>query len=171
VSSLIIEEQHKWNEEVIRTKFSENLAEKILSIPLSTEGCTDFTSWPHTKNGVYTVRSAYNLARTHNFWRDQSADGKGAMSEQKYMDKAWKKMWAIDCPNKMKVILWRMAHDCLPTGYQFRVRSLHTRYDTTFAIGRKLLNTVFYIATMLKKSGKNSKRLWYLPESKKFYSH
>jgi hypothetical protein len=85
---LIIEEQHQWNEEVISTKFSENLAENILSIPLSTEGCTDFTSWPHTKNGVYTVRSAYNLARTHNFWRDQSVDGKGAMSEQN----TWRKL-------------------------------------------------------------------------------
>jgi hypothetical protein len=44
VSSLIIEEPHQWNEEVIRTKFSDNLAEKILSIPLSIEGCRDFTS-------------------------------------------------------------------------------------------------------------------------------
>ena len=67
VSSLITEGGQQWNEAAIRNRFTEHTVEKILSIPLSTEGYTDFASWPHTKNVVYTVRSAYNLARTMNF--------------------------------------------------------------------------------------------------------
>jgi hypothetical protein len=30
----------------------------------------------------------------------------------------WKKLWNIKAPVKMKVTLWRMAHDCLPMGHQ-----------------------------------------------------
>ena len=57
VSSLITEGGQQWNEAAIRNRFTEDTVEKILSIPLSTEGCTDFASWPHTKNGIYLVKS------------------------------------------------------------------------------------------------------------------
>ena len=30
--------------------------------------------------------------------------------------KEWKSIWSIISPNKMEIVLWRMAHDCLPTG-------------------------------------------------------
>ena len=103
VSSLIIEGEHKWNEETIRNIFSEDKSEKILSLPLSTEGCPDFVSWPHTKDGVYTVRSSYNFVRTLNFWGDRIANGKGDISDQKIMEKNWRKLWQIQCPNKMSV--------------------------------------------------------------------
>ena len=81
VSSLITEGGQQWNEAAIRNRFIEDMVEKILCIPLSTKGCTDFASWHHMKNGVYTVRSAYNLARTMNFWGERSVDGKGSTSE------------------------------------------------------------------------------------------
>jgi hypothetical protein len=32
------------------------------------EGWDDFVRWPHTKNGVYLVRSAYKLARSSKFF-------------------------------------------------------------------------------------------------------
>ena len=101
VSSLIIKGENKWNEETVRNIFLEDISEKILSLPLSTEGCPDFVSWPHTKDGVYTVRSAYNFLRTLNFWRDKSANGKWAFSDQKSMEKSWRKLRQMHCPNKM----------------------------------------------------------------------
>jgi hypothetical protein len=129
VNSLIGEQELQWKEDIIRKIFPEDIAGKIIGIPLSSDGCRDFASWPHTKSGIYTVRSAYNLATTQIFWEDRSIGGKGTCSDQNSMKKAWKKLWAIQCPNKMKVILWRIAHDCLPTGKQLQVRSIQTRYD------------------------------------------
>jgi hypothetical protein len=73
------------------------------------------------------------------------------LSEHKYMEKAWKKMWAIDCPNKMKVILWRMSHDCLPTGYQFCVRSLHIRYDCYFCNKEETVEHCFLYCHYVKE--------------------
>jgi hypothetical protein len=31
---------------------------------------------------------------------------------------ALESLWSIQAPNKMKIVLWHLAHDCLPTGYQ-----------------------------------------------------
>jgi acetone carboxylase gamma subunit len=36
----------------------------------------------------------------------------------------WKALWAICASAKMKTILWRFAHDCLPTGQQLRRRQV-----------------------------------------------
>jgi hypothetical protein len=129
VSSLMQESGGQWKKKSVRDLFPEEISEKILSIPTSSEGCNDFPSWPHTKSGTYSVKSAYNLARSKLFWISRSNIGKGASSNQVTMEKAWKKLWAIKCPDKMKVVLWRMAHNCLPTGTQLQVRSIPTRYD------------------------------------------
>jgi hypothetical protein len=129
VCSLMKDDELRWEESVIRKFFSVEVAEKILNIPLSLDGGHDFPSWPISKSGLYTVKSAYNMARTELFWSERSSSGKGSSSNQKTSEKSWKKLWAIQCPNKMKVVLWRMAHNCLPTGSQLQVRSIPTRYD------------------------------------------
>jgi hypothetical protein len=36
----------------------------------------------------------------------------------------WKKLWKIKAPRKMVITLWRMAHNCLPTGHQLRRRQI-----------------------------------------------
>ena len=43
------------NEEAVNKMFPEELAVKILKIPLSSEGCSDFASWPYTKGGASTL--------------------------------------------------------------------------------------------------------------------
>jgi ribonuclease HI len=98
--------------------FHEELADTILRIPISRRGGEDFVSWPHDKFGIYTVRSAYNLARTASFYTRQGCEGKGAGSDRVSDEKNWKAVWSIQAPGKMKVVLWRMIHDCLPTGHQ-----------------------------------------------------
>jgi hypothetical protein len=39
-------------------------------------------------------------------------------------EKLWKKLWSIKAPGKMKITLWRLAHDCLPSGTQLRRRNI-----------------------------------------------
>jgi hypothetical protein len=33
-------------------------------------------------------------------------------------EKQWKLLWKINASGKMKIHLWRLAHDCLPRGVQ-----------------------------------------------------
>uniref|UniRef100_A0A8R7QIH1 Reverse transcriptase zinc-binding domain-containing protein n=1 Tax=Triticum urartu TaxID=4572 RepID=A0A8R7QIH1_TRIUA len=48
------------------------------------------------------------------------------------MEKLWRNLWRIQCPKRMKIVLWRIAQNCLPTGDQLHKRSIPTRYDCIF---------------------------------------
>jgi hypothetical protein len=41
-------------------------------------------------------------------------------------EKHWKSIWKINAPGKMKIHLWRFAHDCLPSGVQLQRRQIPT---------------------------------------------
>jgi hypothetical protein len=41
-------------------------------------------------------------------------------------EKMWKAIWKINAPNKMKIHLWRSAHDCLSSGVQMVLRYIPT---------------------------------------------
>lgn len=127
VNHLFSSDGKAWNEVAVREMFPEDLAAKILKIPISSEGCSDFASWPHTKGGIYTVRSGYNLARSLSFWQYSSLAQRGSSSDFMENENIWRKLWKIQCPNRMKIILWRMAHNCLPTGDQLQRRAIPTR--------------------------------------------
>jgi hypothetical protein len=115
-----------WEEDTVRAFFHDELAELILRIPISGRSGTDFVSWPHDKFGQYTVRSAYNLARTAAFFSRQGNARHGASSDTIAKEKVWKALWSIQAPGKMKVVLWRLVHDCLPTGHQLQRRLIPT---------------------------------------------
>lgn len=58
----------------------------------------------------------------------------------------------------MKVVLWRLAHDYLPTGYQLQVDPYLQAIIVTFAVGGTIEH-YFCIVTMLKKYGNNFVRI------------
>ena len=80
VSSLILEDSHTWNMDLVRTIFDEDTAARILQVPISRHGGADFPSWPHTRFGGYSVKIAYNLARSARFHIDRSKIGGGSSS-------------------------------------------------------------------------------------------
>jgi hypothetical protein len=138
-----------WEADTVRAFFHQELADTILQIPISRRGGDDFVSWPHDKFGLYTVRSAYNLARTSSFFVRRGTAGAGAGSDRTSEEKNWKAIWSIQAPGKMKVVLWRFIHDCLPTGHQrcsvgiFLLRAVvffvaNLREWSTFACGARL---------------------------------
>ena len=116
VKCLMNEELSSWIEENVRAFFRDDLASEILQIPISHHGGDDFPRWPFTKFGDYTVRSGYNLLRSARFTVHQSRNGRGESSNRTGEEKFWKSLWSITTPSKMKVVLWRLAHDCLPSG-------------------------------------------------------
>ena len=59
---LINAEEHSWKEDMIRTIFQPFDADVILKIKLPNYEEEDFIAWTQEKQGVFTVRSAYNLA-------------------------------------------------------------------------------------------------------------
>jgi hypothetical protein len=43
-----------------------------------------------------------------------------------------KRLWATQAPNKMKIVLWQMILDCLPTGEQLQHRHISTEDNCVF---------------------------------------
>ena len=103
--SLIHEETGTWIPETINAFFDPETAEKIFQVQISRHGGEDFACWPHTKFGQYTVRSAYNLARSSSFHSSRSKRGRGMTSNYVGDEKNWKAIWKIKAPNKMKIHL------------------------------------------------------------------
>jgi hypothetical protein len=62
------------------------------------------------------------------FFSTQSTAGRGLPSNLEIGEKYWKAIWAIKAPKKMNIVLWRFAHDCLPSGIQLRHRNIRANY-------------------------------------------
>ena len=62
VDQLINQEDHTWKEHLIRNIFAPFDAEEILKIRLPNFEADDFVAWTAEKHGMFTVKSAYNLA-------------------------------------------------------------------------------------------------------------
>jgi len=135
VNYLIDESSRKWNEELVRICFSPADAERILNIALSHNRVLDYVSWPFTKTGTYTVKSAYTMAKSEKVHLEASVRGRGESSDQVGTAKEWKSMWSIKVTPKIKIVLWRLAHNCLPTGQQLRKRNIPA-YDLCCHYGR-----------------------------------
>jgi hypothetical protein len=120
-----------WIPEIVHAFFDPQTAEQILSIQIGRHG-GDFVQWAHTKNGLYTVRSAYNLACTESFFVVRSRQGGDMSSGLVNEEKQWKTIWKINAHWKMKIHLWRSAHDCLPSGVQMRRRQIPTSDTCVF---------------------------------------
>ena len=71
---LIDERQRQWNEELVQACYSEDTANAILKIPLSRNMCED------TTEGIFTVKSAYMLAKSKKNHLFSSTNGKGGTS-------------------------------------------------------------------------------------------
>ena len=52
-----------WDREFIEANFHIDDAKAILSMPLSRRNAADLLMWLHSKDGEYTVRSGYHIAR------------------------------------------------------------------------------------------------------------
>ena len=64
VDVLIDAENGEWKADLIREVFLEHEADSILSIPLGTILPADKLVWTAAANGKFSVKSAYNLARS-----------------------------------------------------------------------------------------------------------
>jgi hypothetical protein len=115
VSELIDDVSMTWNQELLGTVFLPMDAELIANIPLSTRRQSDFWAWHYERNGLFSVRSAYrmliNTREQRSAWLEDRA-GSSRVSEE---EKGWSMLWKVKVPSKIKVFLWRLARQSLPT--------------------------------------------------------
>ncbi|KAF3965991.1 hypothetical protein CMV_009861 [Castanea mollissima] len=86
-------------------------AEAILKISLSRRQVQDKMVWMHCRNGKYTVKSGYHVARM----LAGDTTGREESSEQRANHRVWNRLWQLCVPSKIKVFGWRACLNILPS--------------------------------------------------------
>ncbi|XP_042972999.1 uncharacterized protein LOC122304801 [Carya illinoinensis] len=112
----LIDPSGVWKEELIREIFNEDEAKVICSLPISQSGMPDKQIWGLTKDGIFSVRSAYHLEVS------RKKRESGEMSAGISID--WKGVWRLNVPGVVKVFLWKPLNDSLPTRWNLFKRKV-----------------------------------------------
>ncbi|KAK9020488.1 hypothetical protein V6N11_010512 [Hibiscus sabdariffa] len=113
VSDLNEDVDRSWKYDVLAALFDEGQAACISSIPLSNDNLPDEIIWGYDGFGNYSVKSGYRLLRA-----------KQALSAPASLLSFIAEMWAVDVPVKVKVTMWRIANNFLPTFHNLQIRRL-----------------------------------------------
>ena len=111
VTELIDHENHTWRTGLIRQIFNPLQAAEILNIPLGDTNQRDYLVWQASRNGSFTVKSAYHLAQKMER-RQLQAYEPGSSKEY---DGRWDKIWKSKTQPKIKHLAWCACQDSLPT--------------------------------------------------------
>uniref|UniRef100_A0A2N9JBI5 CCHC-type domain-containing protein n=1 Tax=Fagus sylvatica TaxID=28930 RepID=A0A2N9JBI5_FAGSY len=110
VDSLIIQSSRQWNVPLIDEIFEASEAAIIKSIPLSNRISSDVLIWSETRNGMYSVKSAYHLLMEAK-QRNEAGESSNTSRERDL----WKGIWEASVPQKIKLFIWKACKGILPT--------------------------------------------------------
>jgi hypothetical protein len=109
VSELIDYDKRWWNVQILQEHFSEEEIEKICGLAICPGRRSDQLVWGGTKNGVYSVRSGYHLAK-EGAQRDEAS-----CSSWKSNEELWRLIWRLRGPKALQMFIWRACQEILPT--------------------------------------------------------
>jgi hypothetical protein len=109
VSALIHRDLRWWNVSLVHEIFLQDKAELICSIPICPGSQRDRLVWTGTKNGLFTVKSAYHLAQATN------DSGAGECSSSVKLAQQWKNVWSIKGPPMVNLFCGKLVvRSCQP---------------------------------------------------------
>jgi hypothetical protein len=104
----------EWDEQLIAETFWPEDAIEILRIPIA-DNLEDWLAWYFDTKSLFSVKSAYKVAvakRDRLPGLDTSTSRSGSDNKNQF---EWYKIWQLKVPNKVKIFMWRFAHNSLPT--------------------------------------------------------
>jgi hypothetical protein len=112
VCDLLLEDGHGWSEEKLNATFFERDVTDILRIEVGCAETEDYAAWNYTRNGIFTVRSAYHL----NMHLKKCRMGKASSSLSLDEHRGWLALWATEVLGKGKIHVWRLIKNGLAVG-------------------------------------------------------
>ncbi|XP_062028342.1 uncharacterized protein LOC133744218 [Rosa rugosa] len=113
VAALIDEENKEWMCDLLGELFTEEEVRRIAAIPLSLRNANDRYVWHFDKKGQYSVRSGYYV-----FMNSMEVAARSVASSSKNecaLRGYWNKIWQAAVPPKVRIFMWRLLRDILPT--------------------------------------------------------
>ncbi|KAK9929437.1 hypothetical protein M0R45_026537 [Rubus argutus] len=96
-----------WNIPLLSELFPSAIVNKILSIPLSVNSHADRWIWGADKRGIFSVKSAYHVARAQVLNECSSSPNPST--------NLWNGIWSAQVPGKVKICAWKACANILPT--------------------------------------------------------
>jgi hypothetical protein len=122
VEEALLDAGQGWNESRLREVFFDGDIEDILKIPVGRAGTEDYLAWNYTKNGIFSVRSAYHLKMHLNSARTGSASSSSSLEDHR----GWLALWAANVPGKAKIHVWRLIQNGLAVGDELQRRRIES---------------------------------------------
>lgn len=119
VRDLIDSSGSSWDHNRIRELFSGEVARIIGSIPIGCSAQNDCLRWKFTKDGTYSVKSGYWLAK-----RAKDVISSKPSSSSPNNNELWKWPWKLNIQPRTKIFLWRCLRGILPTKTNLRARGV-----------------------------------------------
>ncbi|XP_074347342.1 putative mitochondrial protein AtMg00310 [Apium graveolens] len=110
VSALMVPNERKWDEDLVKDVFNQRDANLILATPLS-ENSRDSWFWRKDKLGNYPFKMPYILIQESKPLVNQCGN-----------TRFWKRVWNLSVPPKAKNFMWRAIMGCLSTKDMLRIK-------------------------------------------------
>ncbi|CAL1373520.1 unnamed protein product [Linum trigynum] len=107
----VMEDEWEWNLDIIRQSCSEEEVAAIRRIPIGPQYSDDTWVWHHEKSGIFSVKTAYHSFRV----AEMNRLGTGNPNHPSCSTKAWKWLWSLSLPPKIRSFIWRLSRNAVAT--------------------------------------------------------
>lgn len=101
VASLINLDSMTWNEELVKALYNRDEASAICNLKFPSVTCEDRLCWTASADGRFSVKSCFSIIQK----MDSTLDP----------DRFWGFIWNTGLHERLKLFLWRMVSDVIPT--------------------------------------------------------
>uniref|UniRef100_A0A803PAX6 Reverse transcriptase domain-containing protein n=1 Tax=Cannabis sativa TaxID=3483 RepID=A0A803PAX6_CANSA len=140
------EENGEWKLDLIKESFHNDDIPIILGMAPCKKHSNDDLIWHFTSDGLYTVRSGYEVAEIDNY--------KAGPSSEATTRKWWTSIWKIEAPPKIRNFLWRVCNGWIPVNTILQRRGMN-------------INTSCYWCGQAEETIEHC--LWFCPYSKQIW--
>jgi hypothetical protein len=115
---------------LLQRYFNEFDVAEIVEIKIPSNMEEDFVAWHYEKTGYFSVRRAYRLGIDLRDAETVTSTSRRADGERP----AWKKLWTLPVPHKVRVFAWRVTHNGLATQANKKARRMALMSTCTLAL-------------------------------------
>ncbi|XP_059663811.1 uncharacterized protein LOC132309531 [Cornus florida] len=126
VADLINHSSYKWKSDLVSQYFNLRDQSFILQIPLSSIGEANCKIWGPSKDGKFSVKSAYYITLSVFFPKPRFVPLDGC-SFDPVRSGLWNQVWKIRAHQKIKLFLWQCNYERIPVNNLFFLRGVFDR--------------------------------------------
>lgn len=123
--------------------FNADEVQAIQEIPISNIGVPDKLVWTASKDGQYSVRTGYQVAR---LCKSKTRGDEGSSLRRDEEDRnLWKGIWNMNIKKKIQHFIWRVCHNRIPVNSSLRKRGIELDKSCRFCgEGREIVEHLFF---------------------------